>query len=302
MVTIGIDVGGTTIKAGVFTEGGEVLSRTEFPADTTEHGAHILDNVATSLPALIKAAGVSGSDVSGVGIGVPGAVLSDGTVNRCINLGWGVFHVKTKLEALINLPVTVINDANAAALGEVWMGAAKGCDSAFLVTIGTGIGGGLVMNGAPVYGAFGGAGELGHICVNPTESVQCSCGKYGCLEQYCSANGTLRLARESFGDRFSSAKELYDAANAGDPDALSIVDQALDILGYGLSCVSSTADPEMFIIGGGVSRAGKILTDKISENFHKYCFHASKNARFVLAKLGNDAGIYGAARAAQSLI
>lgn len=194
--------------------------------------------------------------------------------------------------------VKVSNDVNAAALGELWKGGAKGYHSAFLVTLGTGIGGGLVLNDRIVNGANGGAGEIGHFCVDPSEPERCSCGGYGCLEQYASARGLLRCARKVMPNASPnlSAKTVCDMAREGDPTALDLLDQLGRKLGWTLTAVAGSIDPEVFVIGGGLSQAGKILLNKIESYYRKYAFHAFRDTKFVLAELGNDAGIYGCVR------
>ena len=303
----GVDIGGTTVKLGLFTTGGVLVDKWEIPTVTENDGAAVLPDVAASIKAKLTEQNISASEVEGIGIGVPGPVDSDYTVHKCINLGWGVFNVKQRMNEL--LPeiekVAAGNDANVATLGELWQGGGKGFDSAVMFTLGTGVGGGVIVDGKIVAGKNGGAGELGHITVEPTETVQCNCGKYGCLEQYASANGIVRLAKsmlescdtpsalrnmESF-----TSKDICDLARNGEEMALTIVDRFGEYLGRALSFVSCTVDPDVFIIGGGMSRAGDIIVEPIMKYYRKYAFHVSTGTTASIAILGNDAGIYGAA-------
>ena len=224
----------------------------------------------------------------------------------CVNLnGWGG-DVASGLTALCGFPVKVVNDANAAALGELWQGSGKGYENVVFVTLGTGVGGGIIVGGKLLRGGHGAGGEIGHLKINPEETVVCGCGKKGCLEQYTSATGVVRTAKRVLAesDRPSSlrnyekvsAKAVFDEAKNGDALANEIVDEFGRALGYGLSIISCVCDPEVFVIGGGVSRAGQIILDRTEENFRRNAFPACEQTRFALAQLGNDAGIYGCAK------
>ena len=285
----GIDVGGTTIKLGMFSET-ELLEKWEIPTDTSDGGKNIISDIVRSLPGPAK----------GAAIGVPGAVLRDGTVNRCVNLGWGICRPGDEFTALSGIPCRMANDANVAAMGEFWRGGGAGYESVLLVTLGTGVGGGLIHHGHIITGAHGAGAEIGHICIVPSETETCGCGNRGCLEQYCSATGISRLARMAgMGER--TAKEIFDLAAAGDGTAVSVVNTACDRLGQGIAAVCAVIDPEAVVLGGGVSRAGEFLRIRAEEAFRKYAFHACRETRVLLATLGNDAGIYGAARLAMRL-
>ncbi len=301
---VGVDVGGTTVKIGLFTIQGETVDKWEIVTRKDEGGAYILSDISASIDEKLAAAGIAKSDVEGIGMGVPGPVKSDGTVLKCANLGWGVFNVEAELSKLSGLPVKAGNDANMAALGEVWQGGGKGYKNAVMVTLGTGVGGGIIIEGKMIAGTNGAAGEIGHILVDETETEVCGCGNKGCLEQYTSATGVVRLARRHLAANDSAsvlrgtditAKAVFDAAKEGDEAANAVVAKSGLILGKALAQIAATVDPEVFIIGGGVSRAGDILTNAISSNFEKYAFHACKGTKFVLATLGNDAGMYGGA-------
>ena len=303
----GIDVGGTTVKTGLFSGEGKLLRSFEIPTDKTDNGANILSDIASAVKKCLKEEKTGLDEVIGIGMGLPGAVLDDGTVNRCINLGWGVFNAADKMSGLCGgVPVRCTNDANAAALGEMKAGGGRGYKNVFMVTLGTGVGGGLIIDGKIVNGAFGAAGEFGHYVVNKDETVICNCGKRGCLEQYTSANGIVRVAKKRLLEDDAptilreasplTSKAIFDAAKEGDKIALELADGLGQYLGLALSYVAGVADPEIFVIGGGVSKAGDILIDNIKKYYRKYAFHASRDTRFALAKLGNDAGMYGAAQ------
>lgn len=288
----GVDVGGTTIKLGLFDGRGSLLRRGSIPTDTSDRGAHILPQISK----WIRRQDVPLNQISGVGLGVPGPVRRDGTVNRCVNLGWGVVPVAEELSELLDgVPVRVANDANAAALGECWQGAGREMDSLLLVTLGTGVGGGLVLHGDVVAGAHGSAGEIGHMTVNPNETQLCSCGKRGCLEQYASAGGIVRLAQAA-GLRVESAKEVSDLAVWGNERARAVLEKAGRLLGLALSYAACLVDVDGILIGGGVAAAGEWLLNPVRDAFYANVFHAASSTKLALASLGNDAGLYGAAR------
>ena len=304
----GADIGGTTVKIGLFSTQGDLLEKWEIPTRTQDNGEHILADTARAIALKMAQRNISPDQVEGIGLGVPGPVDSDSTVNKCVNLGWGVLNVKQRMNQLLpEIPnVAAGNDANVAALGEFWQGGGKGGRSAVMFTLGTGVGGGVVLDGRLVSGANGGAGEVGHMTVEPGETVRCSCGKYGCLEQYASANGIVRMARvmlaqcdtpSSLRDMESfTAREICDLAREGEEMARRIVERCGDYLGRAMSYAACTIDPDVFIIGGGMSRAGTILTDAAEKYYRKYAFHVSAGTPIVIARLGNDAGIYGCAK------
>lgn len=301
----GVDVGGTTVKMGLFTVEGELLDKWEIKTRTEDGGKNVLPDIADSIKEVIESKKLAKEDVEGVGIGVPGPVKEDGTVLKCVNLGWGILNVEDELEKLIGYPVKAGNDANVAALGEMWQGGGKGHSNLVMVTLGTGVGGGIILNGKMLFGVNGAGGEIGHICVDDSETETCGCGNKGCLEQYTSATGVVRLAGRAMAasDKKSTlreleavtAKDVFDAAKAGDELALEIVDTQARILGRALAQIACVVDPEIFVIGGGVSKAGSILTDSVQKYFEHYAFHACRQTKFALAQLGNDAGIYGSA-------
>ena len=302
----GVDIGGTTVKLGLFRTDGTLLDKWEIPTRTENDGAHILPDVAEAIKGKIAEKAIDPSDVQGVGVGVPGPVTPEGIVRKCVNLGWGVFNVEDTLSELTGYPVKAGNDANVAAFGEMWQGAGKGSENIVMVTLGTGVGGGVIIGGHVVAGATGAGGEIGHITVNAQETETCGCGKTGCLEQYASATGVVRLTKRALAasDQPSSlrsltevtAKDTFDAAKAGDALALEVIEQFGEILGRALAAIACVVNPEVFVIGGGVSKAGTIITDVVAKYYVPNAFHACREAQFKLAELGNDAGMYGCVR------
>lgn len=303
--SFGVDVGGTTIKMGLFDLEGNVLDKWEIKTRTENGGVNVLPDIAEAIKAKISEKSIAKEDVVGVGIGVPGPVDDKGVVYKCVNLGWGVLNINEELGRLLDMPVKGGNDANVAALGEMWKGGGQGFESIVVVTLGTGVGGGIIMNGKILTGAKGAAGEIGHIHVDDDEKDVCGCGNTGCLEQFASATGVVRLANRALASTDKktvlkvgevSAKDVWDAVKAGDEVAIEIAEEFGQYLGKGLAAVACVINPEAFVIGGGVSKAGTILLDYIRKNYTPYVFHASRDVQFTLATLGNDAGIYGAAK------
>lgn len=302
----GVDVGGTTVKMGLFDKGGNVIEKWEIPTRTENGGEKILPDIADSIKAKLSEKGIAKEDVIGAGVGVPGPVDGNGIVHRAVNLGWGEMDLKKELTALLDgMRVEGGNDANVAALGEMWKGGGQGHQNLVAVTLGTGVGGGIIINGEIVTGATGAGGEIGHIHVEDDETEACGCGNFGCLEEYASATGITRLANRALAksDKGSvlrkgevSAKTVFDAVKAGDELAIEVAQKFGDYLGKGLGVIAGVINPEIFVIGGGVSKAGEVLFDYIKPSFEKTVFHGCRNVIFALATLGNDAGIYGAAR------
>ena len=299
----GVDIGGTTCKIGFFETSGKLLDKWEIKTNTENNGEAILPDVARAVDNKLAQEGISKDEVQGIGIGVPGPVKSNGVVNRCVNLGWGVVNVAEELGNQTGLAVKVGNDANVAALGEMWQGGAKGCKDVIMVTLGTGVGGGIIVDGKVVGGFIGAGGEIGHITVNNDEIEACNCGQYGCLEQYTSATGIVRLAKRKLAKTSDqttlrnfenlTAKDIFDEAKAGDEIAIGLVDEVCEILGSTLSNMACVVNPEVIVIGGGVSKAGDILTENIKKHFEETSFFACCDTKFALAGLGNDAGMYG---------
>ena len=304
----GVDIGGTTVKLGLFKFDGEVVEKWEIKTRTENHGVNILPDVATTIKEHMRQRELIKENVLGVGVGIPAPVMESGIVKATANLGWGYKEVKHELEELLEIEVKVGNDANVAALGEMWKGGGQGHRNMIMVTLGTGVGGGVITNGRIMVGGHGAGGEIGHICVNYDETESCGCGKTGCLEQYASATGIARLARvrlkknedasilRDAAEEEISAKTVFDAVKAGDKVAMEVAEEFGKYLGYALSNLAVIVDPEVIVIGGGVSRAGEILLEYVTKYFMKRVFFANKECKFALATLGNDAGIFGAAK------
>ena len=301
----GIDIGGTTVKIGLFSINGEVIDKWEIKTRTENQGENILPDISQAILSKLEEKRIQKSDVNGIGIGVPAPVKTDGIVKNTVNLGWKNKEVKPEMEALCGLRTEVGNDANVAALGEMWLGAGKGQENMIMVTLGTGVGGGIIVEGKPLVGAHGAGGEIGHICMNYEETEHCGCGNTGCLEQYGSATGIVMLAERRLAkdDRDTvlkeeplSTKSIFDAMKAGDALAIDVVEEFSRYLGYGLANLAAVTDPSVIVIGGGVSNAGEILLDYVKKYFQQKAFFANKNTEFILATLGNSAGICGAAK------
>ena len=305
---IGIDIGGTTVKLGIFKTDGSLLEKWEVPTRKEEGGRYILPDVASAILAKLQEMEIAKEDVAGAGMGVPGPVMPDGYVEVCVNLGWKDMNPQQELERLLGgIPVRSGNDANVAALGEMWQGGGKGYSDIVMVTLGTGVGGGVIIDEKIIAGKHGLGGEIGHIHVRDGEKEHCNCGGVGCLEQVASATGIAREARRTmaaldgpsdmrtFGEAIT-AKDVLDCAKAGDAMANMVMETVGRYLGIALAQVALTVDPEAFVIGGGVSKAGQFLIDVIERDYQQYTTISSKKALLALAKLGNDAGIYGAAR------
>lgn len=305
-ICFGVDVGGTTVKIGLFETGGKLLDSFEILTRREEAGRYVLSDIAEALKKELSDKQIEADRVLGIGIGVPGPVLDDGTVNNCVNVGWGVINVSRELEALTGFAVKVGNDATVAALGESWQGGGKGYHNLTMLTLGTGVGGGSIINGRAINGSHGAGGEIGHMTVVYDETEKCNCGKCGCLEQVASATGIVKETKKLLKSSTEpsvlrdvedlTAKAVFDAAKEGDKLAMEAVDILGKYLGIAMSHVSCVVDPEIFVIGGGVSKAGQILIDAVEKNYRKYAFHACRDAQITLATLGNEAGMYGAAK------
>lgn len=302
----GIDVGGTSVKCGLFLTDGTLVEKWEIPTRTENNGEQILPDIAKAIDAKIKERDIDKANVDGVGIGLPGPVNDKGEIACAVNLYWGFKAVAKELSDLTGLNAKAGNDANVAALGEAWKGAAEGAANVALLTLGTGVGGGIILNKKILNGVNGAAGEVGHMPVNIHETDMCNCGNKGCLEQYASATGIVRVAKQELAasDEESvlrsadplTAKDVLDAFKAGDVLGVRIMEKVGEILGAAIGTISCVVDPEVVVIGGGVSKAGQPLIDVIQKHYKNHSFRPSKNTPIVLATLGNDAGIYGAAR------
>ena len=302
----GADVGGTTAKIGLLTETGEKVDFWEIPTRTENHGEYILSDVADAIRAKMKEKNIEDTEVVGAGIGVPGAVNVDGLCYQAVNLGWTNYNVVNEFHSKLKLPVKAGNDANVAALGEAWTGGGQGYPNMLLVTLGTGVGGGIINEGKILTGSKGSGGEIGHIHLVDDEPDTCGCGNHGCFEQYASATGAVRLAKRILAATEEDSvlrskdkiecKDIFDAAKAGDKVAKDIADKYGYYLGKGIAITASVVNPEIIVIGGGVSKAGDMLFDLLKPSFEQFVFPGCKDVKFALAKLGNDAGVYGAAK------
>lgn len=301
----GIDVGGTTVKCGLFSVEGNVLDKWEIPTRTENNGESILSDIGETILKKCEEKGLAKEEIQGIGLAVPGPVLENGDVLYAVNLHWGYKKIAEELSAQTGLRVKTGNDANVAALGEVWCGGGRGKDNMVMVTLGTGVGGGIVIGGKMVSGAHGAGGEIGHMCVEPEEKEACNCGNHGCLEQMASATGVVRLAKQELAKHTGeailnpdtvTAKDVFDAYKQKDAVAEATVKRMAGYLGIALANIAGVVDPEVFVIGGGVSKAGQPLIDAISAVYKAHAFPACREIPLVLAELGNDAGIYGAAR------
>ena len=292
------------MKIGLFETDGTIMDKWEIKTNTADHGSAVLPDIAQSLEEKLREHGIEKRLVEGIGLGVPAPVSAEGIVQNTANLGWGYKEVKREMEELMGLPAEVGNDANVAALGEMWLGAGKGRQDMIMVTLGTGVGGGVIVNGRAIVGSGGAGGEIGHFCVNYT----CGCGKTGCLEQYASATGIARLARlrlaknddpsELRGCEMEkiTAKTVFDALKEGDKVAEEIVEEFGSYLGHAMANLAAVTDPAVIVIGGGVSKAGEIILGYVEKYYQEKAFFANRHTKFILAELGNDAGICGAAK------
>ncbi len=300
----GVDLGGTTVKIAYFDQEGNMLTNWEIPTNRADGGDHILPDIAAAIQGYIEKENIDRNSLIGIGIGVPGPVNNEGVVNKCVNLGWGMVNIPETLGKLTGLPVQAGNDANVAALGEAWKGGGQGCRNMVFATLGTGVGGGIVVDGKIIHGVHGAGGEIGHLTLNKYELDHCGCGKCGCAEQYCSATGIVRIAeqflRTSDADSMLrdylplTCKDVFDAAKAGDFLATEALEKVYQYMGQFLAIICCVVDPELVVLGGGVSKAGQPLLDGARRYFDKYTFHAATSTKFALASLGNDAGAYGA--------
>ncbi|MDF2700642.1 MAG: glucokinase [Haloplasmataceae bacterium] len=306
----GVDLGGTTVKFGLFSFEGNIIENFEIKTNTSDEGIAILPDIAKAILENMEKNNIIQNEVNGIGIGVPGPV-SSGVVNRCVNLGWGIVDVKNDLEKLTGINVSVSNDANVAGLGELWQGGGLGYSNLVFFTLGTGVGGAVVVDNKVIDGHAGAGGELGHAPLMDVPYL-CNCGKTGCLETVASATGVVRVAKDylTHTDEPSvlrilehiSAKDVFDAAKANDAIGLKTVEYFGKYLGYICAVVAQTNDPEAFVFGGGVSKAGQIILEVVEKYFNQYAFYALRGkTQFKLATLGNDAGIFGSAYLAKQL-
>lgn len=301
----GVDIGGTTVKMGLIDMEGNIIEKWEIVTRKENHGENILPDVAASISDKMKEKGIEKSEVEGIGVGVPGPVDGNGVIHVAVNLGWGEFNVSEKLTQLTGIKAKAGNDANVAALGEMWKGGGKGYSNMVMVTLGTGVGGGIIIEGKMLAGATGAGGEIGHLHLKDNEERACGCGNHGCLEQYASATGISNTAAKMLSEwkketvltkNDTSAKAVFDGVKAGDELCIEVAKSFGEDLGKGLAIIASIVNPDAFVIGGGVSKAGEIIFEYIKPAFDKYVFNGAGGAKMLLATLGNDAGMIGAAK------
>lgn len=309
---LGIDLGGTTIKFGILTLEGEVQEKWAIETNTLENGRHIVSDIVESLKHRLSLCGLTKDDFLGIGMGSPGAVdRTSKTVTGAFNLNWAdTQEVGSVIEKEVGIPFFIDNDANVAALGERWVGAGANNPDVVFVTLGTGVGGGVIADGNLIHGVAGAGGEIGHMIVDPENGFMCTCGNKGCLETVASATGVVRVARQlaeqyegssaikaaiDNGDTVTS-KDIFIAAEDGDKFANSVVERVSRYLGLAAANISNILNPDSVVIGGGVSAAGEFLRSRVEKYFVTFAFpQVKKSTKIKIAELGNDAGIIGAA-------
>jgi glucokinase len=309
---VGVDLGGTTTKLAFISTYGEIVHKWEIPTDKSDGGKNITTNIAKSIDRKLEELEQPKSKLIGIGMGAPGPVnLESGIIYEAVNLGWeNEYPLQDLLEAETSLPAVIDNDANCAALGEMWKGAGNGAKDLVCVTLGTGVGGGVIANGDIVHGISGAAGEIGHLTTKPVGGAPCNCGKTGCLETIASATGIVRIAKEKLAEKENTgelakryaqngtitAKDVFDCARNHDSLANEIIDEVAYHLGLALANVANTLNPEKIVLGGGVSKAGEALLKPVNDYFKKFAFpRVAVSTEILLATLGNDAGVIGAA-------
>ena len=309
MYYIGIDLGGTNIAVGLVNEEGRIIAKTETPTLASRPYQELIKDMAACAKKVMEEAKITEDELHSIGVGIPGVADKDGMVIFCTNLGWRNVPLRAELQQYINKPVYMDNDATVAGWAEYQAGVSRGTDSSVFMTLGTGLGGGIVMNGKIWAGAHGAGSELGHLVIE-VDGVPCTCGKRGCAERYCSATAIIRMAREACADAPNclimravegdmdkiNAKVVFDAAKEGDSVAMQVFNRFVKYLTIAINNVISFVDPDMIILGGGVSRAGDFLLDAVKATLPEYLFYPTlKQPELSIASLGNDAGIIGAA-------
>ncbi len=309
-IVLGLDIGGTSVKIGFITRKGEILKKWEIPTNRKEHGKYIVEEIWQSVLKNLNSINLDQQSIYSIGAGAPGFIdRNSGIIYEAVNIGWKNYNLAGQLKALANVPVFIENDANLAALGENWKGAGNGARNMIAVTLGTGVGGGIIVNGEVLNGVNGTGGEIGHIIVE-SEGAVCNCGGKGCLETIVSATGMVRQALELIGDNPSSqlsnlydkngevsAKDVFNLAGKGDKLSQQIIDRNTGILGSLLANLSVIINPSVITIGGGLSQAGETFINAIANSFHKKAMpRVSEVCSIKVAELGNDAALIGAAK------
>lgn len=304
---IGIDLGGRSIKFGLFTEDGELVNKSTVNTRIDDGGKYILSDAYDHILKIMEKHDLNSTNLMGIGMGVPGSVTQQRYVNKAVNLGWDFVDIKEYFDDKLDLKILVENDANVAALGEAWVGVAKDYQSIVMVTLGTGVGGGIIVDGKILSGKHGSGGEIGHMpLLKEPLSRTCGCGNNRCFEQVASATGIENIALDYLFENEEdsilreveniTAKDIFDAFEKNDHAAMNIADQYFSHLARGLAIIAAVVDPEAFVLGGGVSNAGDLLLDNVRTYYKKYCFVNNRDVDIKIAALGNDAGIYGAAK------
>lgn len=298
----GVDIFGPQTKIGFFDETGKLLDKWKVATPMMQDGNQILPMVADEIQGYMTKHQLFEDDIIGIGVGIPGPVNSSGVVNKCVNFGWGFFNINRALGGLTGLNVTSGNIANLAAVGECWLG--SGSRNMVFIAMNTGLGGAVVCDGKVIFGAHGGGGELGHMLVNKNEKVACTCGRRGCVEQYCSPTGIVRMAKRHLSTHLGTSvlrktsvtdfHQVIDAANGGDKVAKEVMAQVYDYMGQFLANVCCVTNPDKIVLGGEFCSMGPSVLEAVSKSFHSYIFHANENVHFSLATLGTDACLYGA--------
>ncbi|MEH7414270.1 ROK family glucokinase [Neobacillus drentensis] len=307
----GVDIGGTTIKMAFISQKGGIIRKWEIPTNKNEKGKHIPSDIAKSINLHLYELKQSKDKLVGIGIGAPGPVnVQAGTIEVAVNIGWENFPLRDLIQRETFLPVVVENDANSAAIGEMWKGAGNGAKNLICITLGTGVGGGIIVNGKLVHGENGAGGEIGHITSIRKDGILCKCGKKGCLETIASATGIVNLAQEELANsedigrlkedykksQIVTCKQIFDAVKKADKTAIRIIDQVTFHLGFALANLANSLNPQRIVIGGGVSNAEDTLLIPLKEQFAQFAFpRVAEGVELVIAKLGNDAGVIGGA-------
>jgi glucokinase len=307
---VGVDLGGTTIKIAFITFDGHIVEKWEIPTNISEDGKHIVNNIAESIFAKLEQLAEPREKLAAMGMGAPGFIdMKTGFIYHAVNIGWRDYALKDELEKATDLTVTVDNDANIAAIGEMWRGAGDGEGNLLMVTLGTGVGGGIIVNGHIMHGTNGMAGEIGHITSIPEGGASCNCGKTGCIETIASATGIARIAKEkvlhdpssSLNEVFKNngelkAKDVAEAAENGDHAAIDTLNEVTFHLGLVIANLSNSINPGKIVIGGGVSKAGSTLMTRLEKQFKRFALpRVAEGATLTVATLGNDAGVIGGA-------
>lgn len=300
----GVDIFGPNIKFGFFDEDGNLIDKWKIAVPIMNGGNQIIPIVANEIEEYLKKKGIDEDKIIGVGVGIPGPVNKSGVVNKCVNLGWGVFNIERALAGLTDLKVKAGNISNLSALGECWRG--SGSENMVFMAMNTGLGGGIICDGKLVCGNNGGAGEIGHITVNKAEKEPCSCGKFGCVEQYCSPAGIVRTARKMLMNtemesslrrrKFFDYKDVLKAAEEDDKLAKEVMVKVYDYAGCALATACCVMNPDTIVLGGEFCKIGKPAMDGITRSFKKYIFYANENVKISFAELDTDACIHGAFR------